>query len=116
MTRRPPKSNRHDKPLPDTTHLRSTPPYVADGDPHLAALHHGPMLALSDGGDGLQALREIIIGAPAHLNSGGSLLVEHGYDQAAAVRKLFADAGFAAITTRRDLEGDRKSTRLNSSH
>lgn len=88
----------------------SNPPYVADGDPHLAALHHEPMLALSDGGDGLQALREIIIGAPAHLKAGGSLLVEHGYDQGEAVRALFADAGFVAITTRRDLEARERAT------
>lgn len=88
----------------------SNPPYIAAGDPHLVALHHEPMLALSDGGDGLQALREIIAGAAAHLHAGGWLLVEHGHDQGAAVRACFADAGFTAITTRRDLEGRERAT------
>jgi release factor glutamine methyltransferase len=88
----------------------SNPPYIAAGDPHLAALHHEPRLALSDGADGLQALREIIGGGAAHLHDGGWLLVEHGFDQGAAVRALFADAGFTAIATRRDLEGRERAT------
>lgn len=88
----------------------SNPPYIAAGDPHLAALHHEPLLALSDGADGLQALREIIGGGAAHLHDDGWLLVEHGCDQGAAVRALFADAGFASIATRRDLENRERAT------
>lgn len=88
----------------------SNPPYVAAGDPHLTALQHEPLLALSDGGDGLQALREIIAHAPEHLHVAGWLLVEHGYDQGAAVRSLFADAGFKTVTTRRDLEGRERAS------
>lgn len=87
----------------------SNPPYIAAGDPHLRALRHEPMLALSDGADGLSALREIIVAAPAHLR-GGWLLVEHGYDQGAAVRALFAQAGFASVQTRRDLGGQERAT------
>ncbi|MGH8447409.1 MAG: peptide chain release factor N(5)-glutamine methyltransferase [Solimonas sp.] len=83
----------------------SNPPYIARGDPHLDALRHEPLLALTDGADGLQALREIVAGAPAQLRDGGWLLVEHGYDQGEAVRGLFAAAGFGDIATRRDLEG-----------
>jgi release factor glutamine methyltransferase len=88
----------------------SNPPYIAVGDPHLAALHHEPLLALSDGADGLQALREIVGGAAAHLRDGGWLLVEHGCDQSVAVRALFADAGFTSIATRRDLENRERAT------
>ncbi|HEY5762236.1 MAG TPA: peptide chain release factor N(5)-glutamine methyltransferase [Rhodocyclaceae bacterium] len=85
----------------------SNPPYVAAGDPHLAqdGLPFEPDLALTDGGDGLACLREIIAGAPAFLAPGGQLLLEHGYDQAAAVRALLARAGFIAIASRRDLSG-----------
>jgi release factor glutamine methyltransferase len=67
------------------------PPYIAGGDTHLAALRHEPILALSPGGDGLAALREVIAGACAHLLPGGWLLLEHGFDQAAAVQELLRD-------------------------
>ncbi|NGY04389.1 peptide chain release factor N(5)-glutamine methyltransferase [Solimonas terrae] len=82
----------------------SNPPYIAAGDPHLAALGHEPALALSDGADGLQALCEIIAGAPAQLRPNGWLLLEHGHDQGAAVRALLSAAGFDSVSTRRDLE------------
>ena len=88
----------------------SNPPYIAADDPHLGLLQHEPRLALSDEADGLQALRAIIIGAPARLEAGGWLLVEHGYDQGAAVRALFAAAGFTDIATRRDLEHRERCT------
>ncbi|MBS0449205.1 MAG: peptide chain release factor N(5)-glutamine methyltransferase [Proteobacteria bacterium] len=88
----------------------SNPPYIAGADPHLAALRHEPTLALTPGGNGLAALAAIIAGAPAHLAPGGWLLVEHGYDQAAAVRGLYADAGFVDVTTRHDLGGQPRCT------
>ncbi len=81
----------------------SNPPYVAEGDPHLAALRHEPVAALTAGGDGLSALAEIVKGAAAHLHDGGWLLLEHGHEQADAVRGLLADAGFEAVQTRTDL-------------
>jgi release factor glutamine methyltransferase len=83
----------------------SNPPYVAAGDPHLAQLRYEPRTALTDGGDGLSALRRIIEGAPAHLQAGGRLLVEHGFDQGEAVRAMLHAAGFDAVETARDLEG-----------
>ncbi len=83
----------------------SNPPYVAGDDPHLAALGHEPRAALTPGGDGLAALRRIIAGAPAHLLAGAWLLLEHGHDQAIAVKALLADAGFAPPQTRADLAG-----------
>jgi release factor glutamine methyltransferase len=88
----------------------SNPPYVAAGDPHLAALRHEPLAALTSGGDGLDALRHIIDGAPDHLAPGGWLLVEHGYDQANAVHALLRAHGFSAIATRADLAGQPRCT------
>jgi release factor glutamine methyltransferase len=81
----------------------SNPPYIAGGDPHLPALRHEPMLALTPGGDGLGALREIAAGAGGHLAPGGWLLLEHGPDQAGAVQRLLRDHGFADVATRCDL-------------
>ena len=83
----------------------SNPPYVAEDDPHLPALRHEPRQALVAGRDGLDALREIIVRASAHLHPGGWLLLEHGHAQAAAVRGLLAAAGFEQMASRRDLAG-----------
>ncbi|MGZ5195613.1 MAG: peptide chain release factor N(5)-glutamine methyltransferase [Ramlibacter sp.] len=83
----------------------SNPPYVAAGDPHLAALGREPAQALVAGTDGLEDIRTIVAQAGAHLRPRGWLLLEHGYDQAAAVRDLLAAAGFASVTSRRDLAG-----------
>jgi release factor glutamine methyltransferase len=83
----------------------SNPPYIAEGDAHLAALKHEPEMALISGSSGLDAIRAIIKCAPQHLRSGGWLVLEHGYDQAAAVRDLFAVHSFDNIATRQDLGG-----------
>jgi release factor glutamine methyltransferase len=79
------------------------PPYIAAGDAHLASLRHEPILALSPGGDGLGALREVIAGATGHLLPGGWLLLEHGFDQAAAVQELLHGHGLRDVQTRLDL-------------
>lgn len=83
----------------------ANPPYIAADDPHLPALRHEPLLALSPGGDGLSALQQIIAGAPAHLTAGGWLLMEHGWDQAAPVAAALRQAGFTQVTCRQDLAG-----------
>jgi release factor glutamine methyltransferase len=83
----------------------SNPPYIATADPHLAALTHEPLPALASGADGLDDIRTIIAQASAHLHSGGWLLLEHGYDQGEAVRKLLATAGFWQIQSRKDIAG-----------
>ena len=88
----------------------SNPPYVAANDPHLESLVSEPELALAGGPDGLAALRTIIAGAPTRLAVGGTLLVEHGYEQGSAVRDLFAAAGFAAVETHRDGAGHQRVT------
>lgn len=83
----------------------SNPPYIAATDPHLQALRHEPLTALASGDDGLDDIRSIIAQSPAHLAPGGWLLLEHGYDQAPAVRSLLTQAGFALVQSRRDLAG-----------
>jgi release factor glutamine methyltransferase len=88
----------------------ANPPYIAAGDPHLAALRHEPIEALTAGADGLDALRAITAGAPAHLLPGGWLVVEHGFEQAVAVRDLLARAGLGEVETRRDLAGRERAT------
>jgi len=88
----------------------SNPPYIAGEDPHLPALRHEPTLALTPGGDGLDAIRAIVIGAPAHLRPGGWLLLEHGWDQAKAVAALLQTAGFQAVATHQDLAGQPRCT------
>lgn len=83
----------------------SNPPYIADADPHLAALTHEPLQALTSGADGLDDLRAIIAQAPACLKPDGWLLLEHGYDQAEAVRQLLQAKGFVDVQSRQDLAG-----------
>jgi release factor glutamine methyltransferase len=83
----------------------SNPPYIPAADPHLAALQHEPLQALASGADGLDDIRTIIAQAPAHLVPGGWLLLEHGWDQAAAVRALLAQQGWAQVQSRADLAG-----------
>lgn len=90
----------------------SNPPYVGKDDTHLLQgdLRYEPQVALTDNADGLQALRSIIQGAPAHLAPGGALCVEHGWDQATAVRGLFQTAGFSGVNSLRDLAGIERVT------
>jgi release factor glutamine methyltransferase len=87
--------------------IASNPPYVADDDPHLAEgdVRFEPVSALRAGHDGLDALRVVIAGAPARLAAGGTLVVEHGFDQADAVRALMRDAGLVHEGYFRDLAG-----------
>ena len=85
--------------------IASNPPYIADADPHLKALQHEPLVALTAGKDGLDDIREIVETAPAHLFSGGWLLLEHGYHQAAEVRHLLKSRGFEQVESRQDLAG-----------
>ena len=83
----------------------ANPPYVAAGDPHLAALRHEPAGALVSGADGLDAIREIVAAAPAHLLQGGWIFLEHGIGQDKAVRELFERAGLEDVHTWPDLAG-----------
>lgn len=85
--------------------IASNPPYIASADPHLAALVHEPLQALTAGADGLDDIRQIIAQAPSYLLPGGWLLLEHGYDQASRVRDLLAQRGFSQVQSRLDLAG-----------
>ena len=87
--------------------IASNPPYVAANDAHLldGDLRFEPNTALTDGGDGLSSIREIASNAPDHLEAGGWLLIEHGYDQAADVRSIFELNGFSKVNLRHDLAG-----------
>ncbi len=96
--------------------IASNPPYIADADPHLEQgdLRFEPRGALASGADGLDAIRIIVAGAPEHLRPGGWLLLEHGWEQGAAVRDLLQSAGFVDVATVRDLE-DRDRVTLGRS-
>lgn len=86
--------------------IASNPPYIASNDPHLEQgdLRFEPSTALASGMDGLDDIRRIVDGGQAHLRPGGWLLIEHGWDQGAAIRALFEATGFAEVQTVQDLE------------
>ncbi|BDU15689.1 peptide chain release factor N(5)-glutamine methyltransferase [Lysobacter auxotrophicus] len=86
--------------------IASNPPYIADDDAHLSQgdLRFEPASALASGADGLDDIRRIAADAPAHLNDGGWLLVEHGWDQGPVVRAIFERAGFEQVETAQDWE------------
>ena len=90
----------------------SNPPYIADADPHLSQgdLRFEPASALASGSDGLDDIRQIVAAAPAHLERGGCLLLEHGYDQAERVAGLLKEAGFTEIGHATDLAGIQRVT------
>lgn len=85
----------------------SNPPYIASDDQHLELgdLRFEPLSALTDGADGLMAICAIIHGATAHLNTGGQLWIEHGYDQSERVQDLLRDQGFSGVRSMQDLAG-----------
>lgn len=92
--------------------IASNPPYVAEGDPRLEASvrRHEPHEALYSGPTGLEALTAIVADAPGQLEPDGWLVLEHGNDQAAAVRALLAARGYADVATFRDLAGHERCT------
>jgi release factor glutamine methyltransferase len=87
--------------------ILSNPPYIAADDPHLGQgdVRFEPSSALIAGPDGLDDIRLIVAQAPEHLEPGGWLLLEHGFEQAAAVRELLSGRGFVEVESRRDLGG-----------
>lgn len=90
----------------------SNPPYVSDGDPHLAQgdLRREPKGALVSGIDGLDAIREIIREARMHLRPPGWLMLEHGLEQGDKVRELLSSSGYSSIATHRDLSNKERVT------
>ena len=98
--------------LPPFDVIASNPPYIASGDRHLSEgdLRYEPVGALTDHADGLSALRIIVAGAQARLKPGGWLLMEHGYDQSAAVRQLLSEQGYSDVQSWTDLAGIERVT------
>jgi len=90
----------------------SNPPYVRAGDPHLREgdPRFEPETALVGGADGLEAIREIVANGGSHLAPGGSLAVEHGQEQGAAVRELMIAVGYRDVLTYRDLANRERAT------
>ena len=90
----------------------SNPPYIAQNDPHLSQgdLRFEPLSALASGLDGLDDIRQITEQGLIHLKPQGWLMLEHGYDQGAAVRELMAQAGLVDITSKQDLGGNERVT------
>ena len=83
----------------------SNPPYIEANDPHLSQgdLRFEPASALVSGDDGLDDLRLVCAQSGNYLADGGWLLLEHGFDQGAAVRELLEQAGFTSVKTDTDL-------------
>jgi len=90
----------------------SNPPYIHENDAHLAQgdLRFEPKSALASGADGLNDIRRILAQAKQYLQPNGWLLFEHGYDQAERVRKLFEQASFFVIFSKKDLAGIERVT------
>ncbi len=85
----------------------SNPPYIAEDDAHLSRgdLRFEPRLALASGPAGLDVIARLVAQAPRHLTACGYLLLEHGWQQDAAIRTELLEAGFESVHTRRDLAG-----------
>ena len=90
----------------------SNPPYIHAGDVHLSQgdLRFEPADALTDHQTGLTAIEIIVQGAPTYLESGGWLLLEHGYDQAHLTRELFNPSTWSDVQSWRDLAGIERVT------
>ena len=90
----------------------SNPPYIDGADPHLdeGDVRFEPRSALVADEQGLADIRLIIAGAPAHLCPGGWLLLEHGWEQGAAVRQLLLQQGYCQVETVRDYGDNERVT------
>ena len=83
----------------------SNPPYIAADDEHLIALRHEPQSALIAAQNGLADLARIITDAPPYLADQGWLLLEHGWQQQAAVSQLLQQTGYMNLGCEKDLAG-----------
>ncbi|GAA0313897.1 peptide chain release factor N(5)-glutamine methyltransferase [Psychrobacter aestuarii] len=83
----------------------SNPPYIDEADAHLAQLIAEPISALSAPNHGLADIEHIVAHAPQHLQTGGLLAIEHGYDQGVAVADLMRAWGFNDVHTVQDYGG-----------
>ena len=92
--------------------IASNPPYVAQDDPDLApdVRRFEPGMALISGRTGLEAIDAIVRDAPASLEPGGWLVLEHGWKQADGVRQRLVRQGFVHVTSHADLAGHQRVT------
>lgn len=90
----------------------SNPPYIDEDDPHLSQgdVRFEPRRALVAAQNGLAAIDEIANAAKQYLRQGGSLLFEHGYKQAPAVRTLLSQCGYGDVSTWNDWGGNERVT------
>ncbi|WP_323841360.1 MULTISPECIES: peptide chain release factor N(5)-glutamine methyltransferase [unclassified Moraxella] len=88
----------------------ANPPYIAKDDEHLTALMAEPMTALVAEDDGLMDIKHIISGAREHLNAGGLLAIEHGYDQGRKVWAIFDEYGYQSLRSVQDYGGNDRLT------
>lgn len=86
----------------------SNPPYIDPADPHLLApsLKYEPVNALVADNKGLADLAQIITESNQHLNPGGWIILEHGYDQSAEVCDMLIQKGYESIDSRQDISGN----------
>jgi release factor glutamine methyltransferase len=92
--------------------IAANPPYIRQDDPDLApdVRRHEPTMALISGMSGFEALDLIIREAPAHLDGGGWLVLEHGWKQAETVRQRLVSHGFVHVRSHADLAGHERVT------
>jgi release factor glutamine methyltransferase len=90
----------------------SNPPYIVNTDPHLKSgdVRFEPLSALASGVEGLDDIHTIVSQAKQHLNPGGFLIIEHGYDQKAAVNGIFNNNGLNNVTQHHDLANNPRTT------
>lgn len=90
----------------------SNPPYIDAQDPHLAQgdVRFEPLSALVAADNGLADLHTLIKEAPRYLLPQGWLLLEHGWQQGAAVREIFARYGWQQVETCRDYGDNERLT------
>ena len=86
----------------------SNPPYIAKNDRHLSTgdVRFEPQTALVSGTEGMDAINHIATHCKDHLNENGWLIVEHGYDQKAAVFECLTNSGLNNIIQNDDLSGN----------
>ncbi len=88
--------------------IASNPPYVAASEMArlpVEVVEWEPAAALLAGPAGIEAIREVLLGAPRWLAPGGSVVVEIGAGQAGAAVEISHEAGFCCSSVRRDLAG-----------
>ncbi len=93
----------------------SNPPYIDPADPHIesSVKQHEPSIALFAKNEGMAAIQHIVANAAAHMKPGGSLMLEHGWQQHSSVEQCFQEHGFTEIKSHQDLAGHYRVTEAN---